>query len=241
MWTCPADEWSKKVLNRWSLIDNDVCGQNHSQLYRRTNRLIQGCTYDAKSHSASRLCFRCITPLRCRECLDLFFLLYPRFSLETYPSTHLHCTSLFHYDGRWTHVSSSSSSSRRVPNPASSTASTPIPSQPPLYPQMPFNPHQEEFLLAPQPQASSPPSRKRKAPGTATMTGPLSSPIAELGGPAGGVEQSEPFAGTSAPAPAPKKSRTNTPWSPAEEQRLKTMRDAGSSWGEIAKVRLDRA
>jgi len=38
-------------------------------------------------------------------------------------------------------------------------------------------------------------------------------------------------------APAPKKSRTNTPWSPAEEQRLKTMRDAGNSWGEIAKVR----
>ncbi|MCJ1365727.1 hypothetical protein MMC16_004852 [Acarospora aff. strigata] len=32
-----------------------------------------------------------------------------------------------------------------------------------------------------------------------------------------------------------KKSRTNTPWSPAEEQRLKTMRDAGSSWSEIAK------
>ena len=41
-----------------------------------------------------------------------------------------------------------------------------------------------------------------------------------------------------ATAPAPKKSRTNTPWSPAEEQRLKTMRDAGNSWGEIAKVRI---
>jgi len=36
-----------------------------------------------------------------------------------------------------------------------------------------------------------------------------------------------------------KKSRTNTPWSPAEEQRLKTMRDAGSSWSEIAKVGSD--
>ena len=33
-----------------------------------------------------------------------------------------------------------------------------------------------------------------------------------------------------------KKSRTNTPWTPAEEQRLKSMRDAGQSWGEIAKV-----
>ena len=37
-------------------------------------------------------------------------------------------------------------------------------------------------------------------------------------------------------APAPKRARTNTPWTPAEEQRLKTMRDAGNSWGEIAKV-----
>ena len=44
----------------------------------------------------------------------------------------------------------------------------------------------------------------------------------------------------SAATPTPqarKKSRTNTPWTPAEEQRLKTMRDAGNSWSEIAKVR----
>ncbi|KAL1590951.1 hypothetical protein WHR41_00133 [Cladosporium halotolerans] len=38
------------------------------------------------------------------------------------------------------------------------------------------------------------------------------------------------------PSPAPKKGRTNTPWTPAEEQRLKTLRDAGSSWSEIAKT-----
>ncbi|KAF2205498.1 hypothetical protein GQ43DRAFT_362236, partial [Delitschia confertaspora ATCC 74209] len=36
--------------------------------------------------------------------------------------------------------------------------------------------------------------------------------------------------------PKVKKSRTNTPWTPAEEQRLKTMRDAGNSWNEIAKT-----
>lgn len=36
--------------------------------------------------------------------------------------------------------------------------------------------------------------------------------------------------------PKPKKSRTNTPWTPAEELRLKQMRDAGNSWSEIAKV-----
>jgi hypothetical protein len=43
-----------------------------------------------------------------------------------------------------------------------------------------------------------------------------------------------------APAQEPKvkKSRTNTPWTPAEEQRLKTMRDAGNSWSEIAKVNM---
>lgn len=33
-----------------------------------------------------------------------------------------------------------------------------------------------------------------------------------------------------------KKGRTNTPWTAEEEQRLKTMRDAGRSWSEIAKV-----
>lgn len=36
--------------------------------------------------------------------------------------------------------------------------------------------------------------------------------------------------------PPPKKSRTNTPWTAAEEQRLKTMREAGNNWAEIAKV-----
>ncbi|KAL2202355.1 hypothetical protein CC79DRAFT_1248953, partial [Sarocladium strictum] len=33
-----------------------------------------------------------------------------------------------------------------------------------------------------------------------------------------------------------KKSRTNTPWTPQEEQRLKVMRDQGNSWAEIAKT-----
>lgn len=69
------------------------------------------------------------------------------------------------------------------------------------------------------------------------MTGSLSTPMTELGGPGGGGGSNEPFGSTGVLAPAPKKSRTNTPWSPAEEQRLKTMRDAGSSWGEIAKVK----
>jgi hypothetical protein len=48
-------------------------------------------------------------------------------------------------------------------------------------------------------------------------------------------------AGVDAPTQEPKlkKSRTNTPWTPAEELRLKQMRDAGNSWSEIAKVRIN--
>ncbi|QIW98773.1 hypothetical protein AMS68_004291 [Peltaster fructicola] len=37
-------------------------------------------------------------------------------------------------------------------------------------------------------------------------------------------------------SPIIKKGRTNTPWTPAEEQRLKTLREAGRSWSEIAKT-----
>ncbi|CCX11396.1 Similar to Transcriptional activator Myb; acc. no. Q08759 [Pyronema omphalodes CBS 100304] len=40
-------------------------------------------------------------------------------------------------------------------------------------------------------------------------------------------------AGMTQPAKRP---RTNTPWTAAEEQRLKSMRDAGNSWSEIAKT-----
>ncbi|CAD6592140.1 MAG: hypothetical protein ASARMPREDX12_005851 [Alectoria sarmentosa] len=40
----------------------------------------------------------------------------------------------------------------------------------------------------------------------------------------------------SATIPLPKKRRTFTPWTPAEEQRLEVMRDVGNSWGEIAKT-----
>jgi hypothetical protein len=45
----------------------------------------------------------------------------------------------------------------------------------------------------------------------------------------------------SVPEPKLKKSRTNTPWTPAEELRLKQMRDLGNTWSEIAKVETYRA
>jgi hypothetical protein len=38
------------------------------------------------------------------------------------------------------------------------------------------------------------------------------------------------------PQPPTKKGRTNIPWTPTEEQRLKQMRDQGKSWSEIAKT-----
>ena len=57
-----------------------------------------------------------------------------------------------------------------------------------------------------------------------------------LGDPGAIGQEGEEAAEMSPQLQAPKKSRTNTPWTPSEEQRLKIMRDAGNSWGEIAKV-----
>ena len=116
--------------------------------------------------------------------------------------------------------------------PPATTAS--LSSQPPLFP---YNPQPEELLLAPQPDPTSPTSRKRKAPGMQSMG--LSLPSTGMGDPGGlgdPMDPMDPMGDPMSSIAAPKKSRTNTPWTPAEEQRLKTMRDAQSSWGEIAKV-----
>lgn len=93
-------------------------------------------------------------------------------------------------------------------------------------------------------------SRKRRASGQqipqsiapATATGPLPNAYApsptHMQPP---IVPTAPMAAVPDPEtpaqPPPKKGRTNTPWTPAEEQRLKQMRDAGNSWSEIAKVR----
>lgn len=113
--------------------------------------------------------------------------------------------------------------------------------------QPPPGPPPQQPMLAPQPQpqqpppqANSPPSRKRKAPGSAPIAAmpPMSStmPSTSLGEPSDAGQQADDANEASSSMPPPKKSRTNTPWTPAEEQRLKVMRDAGNSWGEIAKV-----
>ncbi|KAL6399227.1 MYB DNA-binding domain protein [Ilyonectria robusta] len=82
---------------------------------------------------------------------------------------------------------------------------------------------------APPPATSAPP-----APITASQvqppTAPQSAPPQQPQAPTDDAN-SAPIA----PPPA-KKSRTNTPWTPQEELRLKQMRDAGNSWAEIAKT-----
>ena len=133
------------------------------------------------------------------------------------------------------HTRRSSSAPRRAPTAPITTASPP-PTQQPYFTQEALPSQPQESPFAPQPPASPPTSRKRKAPGSSVTGGTSSISAPELGDPPDPQDLGQPYESPIA-APAPKKSRTNTPWSPAEEQRLKTMRDAGNSWGEIAKVR----
>ncbi|KAI9650790.1 hypothetical protein NHQ30_000821 [Ciborinia camelliae] len=78
---------------------------------------------------------------------------------------------------------------------------------------------------------------KRRATGPATASNPsafnMQSGSSMAGPSSAGLDDSNM---TSSMAPPAKKSRTNTPWTPAEEQRLKNMRDAGNSWADIAKT-----
>ncbi|KAL9124958.1 MAG: hypothetical protein Q9217_005773 [Psora testacea] len=95
--------------------------------------------------------------------------------------------------------------------------------------------HQVASQIPSQPHTTSPPSRKRKAPG-GVPAATLSSMAPTIGGETSSAgAQTDAAAEEPTPAPPPKKNRTNTPWSPAEEQRLRVMRDANKSWGEIAK------
>ncbi|KAJ4401646.1 hypothetical protein N0V91_007818 [Didymella pomorum] len=84
----------------------------------------------------------------------------------------------------------------------------------------------------------SPPSghRKRKSVSLGQQTNNMAdaSAGAEAQNSAASVQADQVDA--SAQEPKVKKSRTNTPWTPAEELRLKQMRDAGNSWSEIAKT-----
>ena len=136
------------------------------------------------------------------------------------------CASYHH------HRSGSGSGSRRAANPPTTTSSPPPERS--LFTETHEEPQTLESLPAP---TSSPPSRKRKAPGSSLTAGSPPTSTTAYGDPGGLGEPTPTMAESSTSAPPAKKSRTNTPWTPAEEQRLKTMRDAGNSWSEIAKVR----
>jgi hypothetical protein len=103
----------------------------------------------------------------------------------------------------------------------------------------PSRAHASTIDLSAKPETSSPTGarNKRRASGTGATNLAMSGPS---GGAPASVGADEPSMTSSPMGPPPaKKSRTNTPWTPAEEQRLKTMRDAGNSWADIAKVRCD--
>ncbi|MCJ1245933.1 hypothetical protein MMC30_003137 [Trapelia coarctata] len=70
--------------------------------------------------------------------------------------------------------------------------------------------------------------------GEASTASASASGYGDPGGTAGSAGAADP--GEMTASPTAKKSRTNTPWTPAEERRLKDMRDAGNSWNEIAKT-----
>lgn len=105
----------------------------------------------------------------------------------------------------------------------------------------PFSPHQQlQPQMSLQPQ-QSPTARKRKAPGAQPELESVGMSSAGLVDPGSIGQQQETGLEPAPVAPTPKKSRTNTPWTPAEEQLLRQLRDAGNSWGEIAKVRRKAA
>ena len=82
-------------------------------------------------------------------------------------------------------------------------------------------------------------SRKRKTLGTTPSPGAFTVSALiepELGDPGVFGKKNTDIGEDTARILLPKQSRTNTSWTPIEEQRLKIMREAGNSWAEIAKV-----
>ncbi|KAF4262019.1 hypothetical protein CNMCM8812_001102 [Aspergillus fumigatus] len=111
------------------------------------------------------------------------------------------------------------------------TVSTSVPPQ--LLTQQQINPFQRiptyEGIPMPSAQVAPQNSRKRRASPQSSAAAAMAAPVTSASADATQTPQS-------APEAAPKKKgRTNTPWTAEEEQRLKTMRDAGRSWSEIAK------
>ncbi|PNP38485.1 hypothetical protein TGAMA5MH_09566 [Trichoderma gamsii] len=144
------------------------------------------------------------------------------------------------------------------PNMAAQQQHHPTPVQPPMSvsQQPPNGPPSQQQTPTQQPAVQPPNARPRKrpaqnaAPSPATAAAPPPVPPVQGQPPAPtppapqAAPPSQPppaatedanAAAAAVPPPA-KKSRTNTPWTPQEELRLKQMRDAGNSWAEIAKT-----
>jgi hypothetical protein len=114
------------------------------------------------------------------------------------------------------------------------TTATELPNLPPTVPVSQGN--HKDSMSAQQPQSPTTGHRKRKSVGLGQQSNNMADATggAEAQSSATAVQSDQVDA--SAQEPKLKKSRTNTPWTPAEELRLKQMRDAGNSWSEIAKV-----
>lgn len=120
-----------------------------------------------------------------------------------------------------------------------------FPPQPGYRPQLQtqHHPHVHQYQ---QPSPTNPRKRRASELGDPSLPGSSSSNASAFTNPSGLLSAGSDLSGgldLGAPPqqqlPSPttvKKGRTNTPWTPAEEQRLKTLRDAGSSWSEIAKT-----
>lgn len=102
--------------------------------------------------------------------------------------------------------------------------------------QMPQQIHQQMPQQIPQPQQTPNPRKRRSS---------VQTPLSDMAGPIIPGVDHDPTAAAAAAAsavttpthePGKKKGRTNTPWTAEEEHRLKSMRDAGNTWSEIAKV-----
>jgi len=121
-------------------------------------------------------------------------------------------------------------------NPQPSVQYSGPPELPSLQPAASFTTANPEAHTGAQPPLPSPTSRKRKS----VTLGQSQEQMAGTADSAQAQASSAVLPPTvdvdAAQEPKTKKSRTNTPWTPAEELRLKQMRDAGNSWSEIAKT-----
>ncbi|KAL5343319.1 hypothetical protein BJX70DRAFT_164471 [Aspergillus crustosus] len=123
---------------------------------------------------------------------------------------------------------SSAPSSKRIKNTSLPTCSQQhiLPQQPQIQQAhlFPRGPSYEGIPMPPTQIPGSNPRKRRSSP----QQGSTAAGMATTPG-------DDPVATASVAVPR-KKGRTNTPWTAEEEQRLKTMRDAGRSWSEIAKT-----